>query len=236
MGIDFKKNFVIVNYPTGAFGSFLSHCLYKSGKFYSLPASDNIFESSGAAHKNHPKVINNFHQYHAIKEWADKSIEDRVTYLEENFLVNYNKEILYLLRITSPEHTCQLKEIFDENKIIEITVSEKLISVLEQILIDKVYNVYDSEEIQGKKYNNKLNTFFAKKAARYFIDQSLNIKGNNIIQFEDFFHYEKFIASFKNILENLNLTVDEKSIKILYEKFKIANAKYFSIYNTLSHA
>lgn len=236
MDIDFKNNFVIVNYPTGAFGSFLSHCLYKSGNFYSLSDSENIFEVSGAAHKNHPKIINNFHQYRAIKEWAIKPVEDRVRYLEENFLVDYNKHILYLLRITSPEHTFQLKEIFDENKIIEITVSEKLISILEQILIDKVYNVYDAEEIQGKKYNSKLNTYFAKKSAKYFVDQSLNTNGNNIIKFEDFFHYENFITSFKNILENLNLTINEENIKILYKKFKIANDKYFSIYNTLSHA
>lgn len=223
-----------MNYPSGAFGSFLSHCLYKSQNVYSEHSSDTIFDSQGAAHVEHPIVFKNFHTYYELIEWEKKETKDKIEFLEKNQLIPIDKDLYYVLRIVSPTHTNSLSEIFNIKKIVEIKAQPSMANLLSKLILNKIY-LNANEDVtkrvpELKKYNAKLYPFFAARAARFFVEATQHKTGDLVIDFEDFFSKEKFMNSFGRLTKNLNLTVDKEEIKQLYNNFESANEKYFSMY------
>lgn len=234
MDIDFKKNFIVINYSPGTFGSFLSHCFYRFENVYHWNRGNDFFSQEGSAHLYHPEIFSNFHNFEEVEAWANLELEDRLKFLKNNLLIDYDENVFYIVRLTNPKERAKIEEVFDPNKIVEIKIGSESINLLSQIVLDKIINVFPVFKTIIKDYDNlDARKKLARESSHFFVGQSCVANGKNIIEFGSFFDKEEFIQELTKVAEKLNLNFDKSEILIMYDKFKEANEKYFSIFQKL---
>ena len=239
-----KEKIIIVNYPTGCFGGFLTNILYQSENVLTPDGLLlDIFSSTGASHHTYIKTINKFHNIDPIAEWTKLDRLQKLEYLWENFHKEYITTQKYIVvKVCCPQFNDHLCEFFDPNKTFIIKPEAKHFDLLQNLIFHKSlleykeYNSLKRFKIDFNKNQEKLKKVIAKTSARFFIND-IDYNHDFIIELDTFFSWDRFTSTVNSIEKQLSIKFNHDNIKILYDNFRKLNEQYISPYlATQSHA
>ena len=238
-----KENIIIINYPSGAFGSFLSQIIQLADNVHKTEGCVGTFNAQGATHNFYQPVFNNLHDYTDLKKWAKLSVNDRIAFLHTNLNYQYDNDHKYVIKICSPESSNSLAEVFNVCNIVNIYVEPADTDLLSKMILHKIlipqgveYIVSVAKQVCENLNDKKLYEIadqknfqiaLAKKCADYFIS-TMNQQNFYDIAFSDFLVEEKFKDKIDKIITKLNLIVSSTEIDSLYTSFINANQKYIT--------
>lgn len=162
---------IFVNYVPGSFGSFIAKVIETSPSVAGN-ADVDIFDDTGASHKNVSKWITNFHHGDDLDKWYSYNLDDQLNHVGKNIVPVSKKHLYRVHRLTVPKYHSQFVKTFVNAKFIKIIFDDDIKHVIAKQFCEKTFDVwYNRVENKDPTLYRILSKVNIKEKKKYYLRQ-----------------------------------------------------------------